>query len=571
MNSLNLHPTMGEAVIEHLSKLCLIPDRGLIAGQAVASAVSELFYDGRAVKYNDVDLFVPASDNALGRQFFLRNMGAGIKAIDTCNFISSTDGYHYVDEEGQPIHHRHTVYSVAQVHREDMLNTIECAFSDWADAHSVLSSFDMNNVQVGVDLQQRKLYWTFHFEQFMRSHQLEIVRLHTPLHSLVRYFTKLEELDGVHGNDDRMTEMVAAAYEHVKETHGQLSQWQIGARYQEKLDAIVSKVAPNFEIISKMHNDYEVKGVSPRFNVEKDLLPACSEYYIDELPLLSKLLRERPRDEVAKLAEHLFSKPCIEHPVRRYFALNGFDFLDGTPSLSEVDRLNEDLAQRGIGPAVLTNSLKRTLGNAQSIWNEVAKRGDWAYGYFNNWHTPAQKDLYDNLSKDLDLHWEKLGAARQEPFAKQCSTKGYLITEMCDGQSLVIESARMHHTIGGRGERLRMEGPWRFFRAQPVDGNPSDGFTLACYFSAEGIHIEEAKGLRNRPLTPDENNVLEEFVRLLDVRRQFGKYAQLAYQVSPGPVKAWIHEKATQQRLEEYRRNHPEQFKTMYESDDIPF
>jgi hypothetical protein len=58
-------PTMGEAVIHHLSALGPLSAEGYLAGQAVSSALFELFVqdgDGLSV-YNDLDIFYPVTED----------------------------------------------------------------------------------------------------------------------------------------------------------------------------------------------------------------------------------------------------------------------------------------------------------------------------------------------------------------------------------------------------------------------------------------------------------------------------------------------------------------------------
>ena len=54
--SILLHPGMGESIVAHLSQFGNLPKTGILAGQAVDSAITDLFGNGGGV-YNDLDIF----------------------------------------------------------------------------------------------------------------------------------------------------------------------------------------------------------------------------------------------------------------------------------------------------------------------------------------------------------------------------------------------------------------------------------------------------------------------------------------------------------------------------------
>lgn len=547
MSAVTLHPSMGPAIIEHLSKFCDLPSRGLMAGQAVASAVSELYSDGRAVRYNDVDVFTPGGEEARKRLFYLRNRGREEKAIGTISFDDSGDGYR--------------IYSVARVLRDGMLNTIEYEHAIDGARHlqAMLASFDFNNVQVGVDLSTKELYWTRHFEEFLHSHQLEIVRLHTPLHSLIRYFTKREELDGVYGNDERMIEMVAAAHqfiltsaqsdEEAKNLLAYRSQWKIGTKFQQKLAAVAGKLTPHFDFEHETVNGYVVQKASPRFEVDRDLAGVCTRSFVQELPLVSKLLRERPKSGMASRAEHLLQKPREKTPSRRYFLDNGMGFVRGNVSPSEmqmVDKLlvKHPIAKRAVTPtgSLVTASLSDLRDFVKLAKQEASARGEWVFGYLESY--AGRGTSIENMAARLDAYWESQSIIWKPALLAKERVGNYEVTELLSGQALIREGEVMHHCIGGYGTDL--QGPYiRAFHFQPPGGRPSDGFS-ALYRLREWDHameekapitrkgflfqvhpemwigLKEAKGLQNRILTFEETMVLKDHLALTTARIYLG-------------------------------------------------
>lgn len=566
MSAVTLHPSMGPAIIEHLSKFCDLPSRGLMAGQAVASAVSELYSDGRAVRYNDVDVFTLGGEAARKRLFYLRNRGKKEKAISTVSFEDSGEGYR--------------IYTVARVLRDGMLNTIEYQHGiegSLGHRQAMLASFDFNNVQVGVDLSTKELHWTRHFEEFLHSHQLEIVRLHTPLHSLIRYFTKREELDGVYGNDERMIEMVAAAHqfiltsaqsdEEAKKLLAYRSQWKIGTKFQQKLAAVAGKITPHFDFEHETVNGYVVQKATPRFEVDRDLAGVCTRSFVQELPLVSKLLRERPKSGVASRAEHLLQRPREKTPTRRYFLDNGLSFVRGNVSPSEIQMVDKllvehPIAQRAMTPtgALVSASLSDLRDFVKLAKQEASKRGDWVFGYLES--VPSRETSIENMAERLDAYWKAQSKVWKPALLAKARIANYEVTELLSGQELIREGETLHHCIGGYG-MLMQSSFLRAFHFQPFGGRPSDGFsalyrlrgwtnvkeerdTSAQNSSPFRVHpelsvgLKEAKGLQNRELTFDETMVLKDHLVLVSARIYLGplrwrllgllpKAAQVAY------------------------------------------
>jgi hypothetical protein len=57
----------------------------------------------------------------------------------------------------------------------------------------ILSDFDINCTQIGIDLKNNKIYFTKEFNLFYNTLNLEIINADTPYHSIIRYFKKMEE------------------------------------------------------------------------------------------------------------------------------------------------------------------------------------------------------------------------------------------------------------------------------------------------------------------------------------------------------------------------------------------
>lgn len=200
-NSFQLHPGMGETILSHLSPFGALPSKGILAGQAVASAIEDLWGKGGGV-YNDLDIFRQcpgtkqpqlAGATAFRSQLVQRHQGhAGYGRMA---LVLETAG----------------TYGIASVSRSEMLNYVNCYmgaghYGEKLTASRVLAGFDLNCVRVGIDLETRQLHWHRDYEQFLHSRELKISMMHTPWHTFIRLVKKAAELPDVHLNIEAAAE-----------------------------------------------------------------------------------------------------------------------------------------------------------------------------------------------------------------------------------------------------------------------------------------------------------------------------------------------------------------------------
>lgn len=225
-------PDMGERVLKTLGRCAHLPASGIIAGQSVASAIDEVLGLAPPV-YNDIDIFM---NNEEWRALWPTD----IERIETREpwyqrpengreqhtlFASRVS---YMDEpelESDDYSRKLSVaqrelYSIGQTRTEGKLNFVRVEWSDSvkrqmsnmredearinssyaAEMNWLTKVFDMNCTQAAVNLATGQLHVSNHFEKFIRSRQLQVVTGFTPVHSLLRYLKKRDELE-VYGDD----------------------------------------------------------------------------------------------------------------------------------------------------------------------------------------------------------------------------------------------------------------------------------------------------------------------------------------------------------------------------------
>jgi hypothetical protein len=271
-----LQANMGEIVIARLSQIAdlgkahsALAEQGcrdvIVAGQAVASAISELFGDGSAVVYNDVDAFV------LSRPGYAGTIGARIAQDEPrqallLRTISQVDAELEVDDYGNLTTTYSRVFRMHHSMRDGQLNIILGDYHTQAanyrpvDALRFLSRFDLNCTQVGVRLSDKSLVWTSAFERFLETRELLVQGVATPLHTAMRWAKKKDELAGVFGNDEAAMDLLSAAAFRQEVLYKNASRYgkEENAPVEEHLRPWVESAAPlvfssKFEEMYKRH------------------------------------------------------------------------------------------------------------------------------------------------------------------------------------------------------------------------------------------------------------------------------------------------------------------------------
>lgn len=228
-----LNPNLGEQVLKRLSRFVDLPSTGYVAGQAVASALEEILFSRIGV-FNDVDVYraltldeiVAMRRAATSRRMSAKSAGqtpSGRKMFNPRIVFSAVDSdvanVSSLDYGAFGLDNVRSGYSLVKTERHDMLNKIAIVWNRYEDmcgspdiGKKLLASFDINAVQVGVDLNTGLLHWTPHYERFLKTRELELVTAFTPMQSLLRLFKKSRELDNVYFNEQRWIDFVRRVF-----------------------------------------------------------------------------------------------------------------------------------------------------------------------------------------------------------------------------------------------------------------------------------------------------------------------------------------------------------------------
>lgn len=244
-----LHPGMGAAVSAHLRQFAELPTQGILAGQAVASAIEDLWGRGGGI-YNDLDVFRQCRKQS---RAVTRASATATRSELSVNYCAREY------EELGILSDTVETYTIESVSRDGMLNYVNCSMADGyyasrLSARHVLHGFDLNCVRVGVDLATGALYWDTHYEEFLHSRQLKIAMMHTPAHTLLRMLKKREELPDVYLDLD-LTATACAAVANSKFVGEMLRDKDIslmfGHKHIQQAQRYASELEPYFSFATR--------------------------------------------------------------------------------------------------------------------------------------------------------------------------------------------------------------------------------------------------------------------------------------------------------------------------------
>lgn len=417
-------------------------DGGCIAGQAVSSAVQDLFFGGRGGVYNDVDCFAPAA----GHHFESTEVRSRVKTVQMADVVGEVD-YEQINARVVP---RYRVLSSSRMDKLNLVQIDEYARNKPIElTASILRSFDFNCVQVGIDLVERKLVWTPAFERFLATRQIEVESTHTPAHTAIRLAKKLGELENVYVDQDRVFRTLAGAIMRLKvaEAHTERGKGQkdemvaslatlgasnprsaMGTLYGQRRfgKLLAQKARDNESTLSPYFSLCEegqsggVFSLEPKRLPDESFLRLASRRHVAEYARLAAVFLRPHKPEVkARAAALLRVDPVSLEPITGHIHIwpahpssSVIEMAHEKVSVKEMDRfLAVCDRHRGLMSRVqMRNSLAEQVGVVQVVQKLASEHGQWVYGLIE-----ARADVYGHPFDGLEAYLtEQIGLARED-------------------------------------------------------------------------------------------------------------------------------------------------------------
>jgi hypothetical protein len=503
-------PDLAKRVIELLSSKQALPSAGIVAGQAVASAIDELLGTGPAV-YNDIDVFLEDDDWAtLTGELF--PTGLAKKELLASRFSYRDQPNLRPDDYAMAFHiSSRTLYHVIKAERDRLLNLVlvkYAASTEGSRGQRLVEAFDLNSVQVGIDLKTGELAYTPQFEEFFVGRELRIVSLFTPFQSLLRYFKKRQEMPGTYGNDDLMIEMVRhiiyfnegdpiyredriQAFKagwrwmpiektrematRVSSGHGGDQAYRtgtgvcgqplaIGKKYATLLDVWMPKLEPYFEVWK--HPRINVWLLTSRPNAPRlpyigrlSSVPNVLPARFLELKLPAPPLVKKRRTEFQNFVFWL--QPKLQGMYRTAYRYRGDQYLEGVESQQGWRDLQRVLnAHEEVVSTVINLPVGEQIALVRRVRLELKNidlSGAWGIfrGKDEGWARKALADpawLHTEVQRLLGSDEPLIPRARLLPLPPEIG--GIHVRELSTTRALICEGARMRHCVGGYGDAV---------------------------------------------------------------------------------------------------------------------
>ena len=222
---------LARKVYELLSQLSPLPLKGIVAGQAVASAIDVVLGTGSPV-FNDIDIFADGADwDFLATQYpeiackpARQGNSKGPWFTAPVSFTGMIDSLTPVAADAEFANYLSTneyqnFYRVMATRCIGLLNLVRIDYASGIapraslekirerKAQALLQGFDINSTQAAIHLETGKLYFTKAFEHYFSNRQLRVVGVFTPVQTILRYFKKRQEL-GCYGNDEAVVKLL---------------------------------------------------------------------------------------------------------------------------------------------------------------------------------------------------------------------------------------------------------------------------------------------------------------------------------------------------------------------------
>lgn len=441
--SIELNVGMGPAILNHLRQYSDLPAAGILAGQAVASAVLDLYGSGGGV-YNDIDVFhtLPGPREQAG-------VRARNPTVDICTPALAFDPYSHA-----PIWTLRDAYRVRESWRKGMINYVSVS-GDMMTAHKIISGFDINCTRAAVDLATGQFAWTPEFEYFLRTRQLEICALQTPYHSSIRLVKKMVEMPWAYVDLELNMEiccLLAARYPEAFQSHrhaGRLFARRFGEKHAREYRQHQAILDTYFELVPEPQGLHSLR---PRAEPDPKLLESVEALDYAVLTLGPRLVYASRRKAPAALAakRKLVQDTCHSPEILAQVQTLGAEYLRGQVTERHVRDVETLLSRHpGLLHVLLGLTLDEQLQAKKRLARLAHEKGEWIYGVVET--TATANDVCTDAA--LEALLAKTAASLTEQLVEvkfpPQTILGCQVRELVTQLALKQEGETMRHCVGG--------------------------------------------------------------------------------------------------------------------------
>ncbi len=508
-------------VLARLGKLASLPDKGVLAGQSVASALMEELGLGQGV-YNDIDIFLPADEERekhLGSLDHLESeslrLGIPVASLDEYRALGMCGG--------SDLH-------ILGATEEGLLNYVWCKTDSVAlNPTRVVYSFDLNCVEAAIDLQSKKLYWSSAFEHFLRTRELEVTSVATPARTMLRYLKKRDELRAF-GKDEFVAHMLAgwldwtsggkAAEVLLSRKYADLAQ-----RYAGALEGVFTLVPSpaKLELAADWTYPEGMEDVLAQANTdisETDGLVRLVPAMMYGSALRQPAEAEKALEEARKLCEleGEDSSFAPEHgqgdAVQMSLWLLGWRYISGQRSKTHFEVVRKTVERHPeLCSALVGLTLDEQYQCVLDLKRRAKKEGDHIYGIVETSALPA--DMWNQAHRDAffeRVEQEETKTLLRDPFFSEMQQDGWHVQELLTVRTLRVEGSQMEHCVGGYNAAVQSGRSRILSIRQGSDKTRWSTAELRLKDSSKTFVVQQHYGRKNTPVHPDNAEVLARYL-----------------------------------------------------------
>jgi len=451
----------------------------IVAGASVATAIFKLLnIQGMNLKYNDVDIFINGASK-IGKIGLSKIKLERKDKVITANVTDFNVG---LGEYSEIVLTRITRYQVIRSTRENLINKVYVKYASYLGScvkanpsikvKELVSGFDFNAVQVGVDLASGELYGTPEFWTFVATKQVSIQNLNTPSHTLIRYFKKKEEMgDGIYFDDDFIVTACLLGINQIREKGYEIDfPMNFGLETLKKAEPYLDQLSEYVYLLKEetLLNSYQTYAFKLKSNILDNIytkldLDISTANFFNNMPVTEIIdvldLYKRGRKSDKNFFNLIVSDKYRFGEVREYRYLHGLLFQypkffmkqkhkdEGT--LQQVNKLLEHNISHHIFNIGLDGA-KKFISDIKPI---VDQYGNSIYGKLEK-TIKIPKDIQE-FKKDL----EKEEILKIKPLIEysfnEMQIGEYKVRELVTPKELEDEGNYMKHCVGGYSNEVK--------------------------------------------------------------------------------------------------------------------
>lgn len=233
---------LSKNIIKDLEENYIIPDNGFIAGGAAASLIFKHLKLPISAPINDIDIF----KNVIATNQYNKNNEELFKKHQI--FLKNSS----YDEKNKEIETKfqNQALKFENIYNKNYLNIIEYSTNNKENNKFnniiILNSFDINMVQVGIDINTKEIYFTDNFFDFITNgFNLKITNNISPFKSYYRVVKKSKECNGINFHLDKIEKQSITSQAIIKK----LSLEKIfNINYSEENFNKIQKILPKYKM-----------------------------------------------------------------------------------------------------------------------------------------------------------------------------------------------------------------------------------------------------------------------------------------------------------------------------------